>query len=57
MGSEIVGLYEMEEPEELREFGFRCLPLQMTQASIINAPTNIPGNNPARNTPMGNLLH
>lgn len=47
----------MEDPEELRELGFLCRPLIMTQASIRNAPTNMPGNSPARNTPIGNLLH
>ena len=56
IGSEIVGLYETDEPVESR-FGFRCRPLQITQASIMNAPINIPGNKPARNTPTGNLLH
>ena len=52
----MVGLYDMVEPEELRELGFRCLPLHITQASMIKPPTNIPGNNPARKTPTGNLL-
>jgi hypothetical protein len=29
----------------------------MTQASMMNAPTNMPGNKPAKKTVAGNLLH
>jgi hypothetical protein len=57
IGSEMVGLYVTEEPEEFRELGLRWRPLQMTHASIRNAPKNMPGNRPARKTPIGNLLH
>jgi hypothetical protein len=56
IGSEIFGLYR-DEPSELREAGSWWRPLHITQASMKNAPMNMPGKKPAKKTPTGNLLH